>query len=324
MVYLFQEVLYHDSPPVLIVVESTCKDVFTYEIHDKKSEFLAKEDLHDKEFEGLAENEIFAHVDSHSRYYVSEDGSVTFQDVHDRGNEHEDEHDGESEGEDENDGDSGHEDGHDSDSGHEDDHESDSGHEDEHGSGSGLEDDHDSDDGHEDDHESDSGHEDEHDHDHGHEHGHEEDNRKCDYYITVYPTAQFREIFVTDEPFWYASVTIGVFVLASILFFIFDQFVRRNANKVMTVSVRQNAIVSSLFPKKVQEALMAEAKQNEELERLGKAGIKSFLNTDKESGSVKRESLTSRKPIAGTCHRFRMNLTDESHDQLTFSHASLP
>jgi hypothetical protein len=68
----------------------------------------------------------------------------------------------------------------------------------------------------------------------------------------------------------------------------------------MSVALKQNAIVSSLFPKSVQAKLMAEADQNERLGRLGKAGIKSFLSADKESGDMNKDAIAaSSKPIAG-------------------------
>ena len=67
----------------------------------------------------------------------------------------------------------------------------------------------------------------------------------------------------------------------------------------MNVALKQNAIVSSLFPKNVQIKMMAEADENDKLGKVGRAGIKSFLNSDKQTGTTEKEALVSTKPIAG-------------------------
>jgi hypothetical protein len=145
-------------------------------------------------------------------------------------------------------------------------------------------------------------HEDEHDdeHEHASTHSEEIDNRTCHYTIAVYPTKAFQETYVTSDPIWFAFVVLGVFFVTSLIFAVFDRFVRKRTEKVMSVALKQNAIVSSLFPKSVQAKLMAEADQNERLGRLGKAGIKSFLSADKESGDMNKDAIAaSSKPIAG-------------------------
>ena len=124
----------------------------------------------------------------------------------------------------------------------------------------------------------------------------------CQYTISVYPTETFEREYLTNEPILFASVVIGVFFVSSLLFVIFDRFVRKRTEKVMNVAFKQNAIVSSLFPKAVQAKMMAEAEQNEKLGKLGKAGIKSFLNADKLSGEADKDALVSSKPIAGKHH----------------------
>lgn len=131
----------------------------------------------------------------------------------------------------------------------------------------------------------------------------EVEDMTCKYTISIYPTKSFEDAYLTTQPVWYACLVVGIFFLTSLLFIVFDRFVRKRTEKVMNVALRQNAIVSSLFPKSVQAKMMAEVDEHERLGRLGKAGIKSFLNADKGSTEGSRQSLVSNsKPIAGRCY----------------------
>ena len=124
-------------------------------------------------------------------------------------------------------------------------------------------------------------------------------NLTCHYTITVYPTKKFHSEYATKEAMRLASVVIGVFFVTALLFVIFDCIVRKRTEKVMDVALKQNVIVSSLFPKSVHAKMMAAADPNEKLGSLGKAGIKSFLSADQEFVDANKEALVSSKPIAG-------------------------
>jgi hypothetical protein len=126
------------------------------------------------------------------------------------------------------------------------------------------------------------------------------DNRTCSYTIAVYPTKEFQDTHITTDPILFACMVLAVFLLTSLLFVVFDRIVRKRTEKVMSVALKQNAIVSSLFPKSVQAKLMAEADQNEKLGKLGKAGIKSFLNANTALGEPNNDATVAKsKPIAG-------------------------
>jgi hypothetical protein len=224
------EVLYKDvspdgAPPAIVVLENTCNQVFTFEIHGRQLNFVGEEDLHDKGYAHMTIKSSHAHVDVHSSYswdgykqrIADDDGDVI-------GDKHE----------------------------------------------YTLSD--------------------------------ELKRKSCYYNISVYPTKEFQEEYVTTEPVWFACVILGVFFLTSLLFLVFDCFVRKRTDKVMSVALKQNAIVSSLFPTSVRAKIMAEADQNDRLSKLGKAGIKSFLSADKESGDMNKETMvaSASKPIAGT------------------------
>jgi hypothetical protein len=125
-------------------------------------------------------------------------------------------------------------------------------------------------------------------------------DKTCRYTVSVYPTTAYMDAYVTSKPVWYVLVVLGAFFMTSLFFVVFDRFVRKRTDKVMSVALKQNAIVSSLFPKGVQEKMMAEADQNTRLSKMGKAGIKSFLSADNESGDLSKDAVAVvSKPIAG-------------------------
>jgi hypothetical protein len=219
----YQDIMLHDSPPMRAVVESTCHQVFTFEIKGRIGTLVAETDLHDKAFENMAVVDSFSHLDHDDAFYGDAGGGTQVE---------------------------------------------------------------------------------------GDSHGDErvDLNRRseeildttCRYTVSVYPTTAYMDTYVTTKPVWYAIVVLGAFFMTSLFFVVFDRFVRKRTEKVMSVALRQNAIVSSLFPKAVQAKMMAEADQNDRLSKMGKAGIKSYLNTANESGDFKKDVMAvASKPIAG-------------------------
>jgi len=128
----------------------------------------------------------------------------------------------------------------------------------------------------------------------------DEDERICLYTITAYPTNEFRKKFVTGNPIWYAVVVVGVFLFASLMFALLERFLRRRTDEVVNVARKQDDIVSRFFPKMIQETLMDDVDENEELRRVGKEGIRSYLTADKDTVDTHKEASVQRKPIAGT------------------------
>ena len=127
----------------------------------------------------------------------------------------------------------------------------------------------------------------------------------CVYTMSVYPTQTLEDLYRSNEPVLFATVVLGVFLLTSLLFLLFDCMVQRQQSKVVSTALRQNAIVSSLFPKKVQEQMLAEVDAKNRASNTGKAGIKSYLfdvqSKEKSSaneGAEKGGPSDKSKPIA--------------------------
>ena len=119
----------------------------------------------------------------------------------------------------------------------------------------------------------------------------------CIYSISAYPTSKMEEAYRTKKPIWYAVVVLCVFLSTSLYFLFFDSLVKKRQNKVMATAIKQNAIVSSLFPKNIQAKMMAEVEANHTLSTVGKAGLRNFLRDDDDD--KERERLEDKsKPIA--------------------------
>jgi hypothetical protein len=84
------------------------------------------------------------------------------------------------------------------------------------------------------------------------------ENVDCQYYIEIYPTAQFVQSFQTHLPFIFILIAIIVFTITVIVFLLYDRFVQWNNEKAIAAAARSNALVSSLFPSNVRERLLQE------------------------------------------------------------------
>jgi hypothetical protein len=77
----------------------------------------------------------------------------------------------------------------------------------------------------------------------------------CSFQFDVYPTTAFEDVYMSKEPFTFAMISTISFIFASMVFFIYDSFVRRRQHKVMVSAKRTNAIVTSLFPESVRQRM---------------------------------------------------------------------
>ncbi len=116
--------------------------------------------------------------------------------------------------------------------------------------------------------------------------------------ITVYPTEQFQSNYTTIDPLIYTLVVLSIFLFTVLAFCLFDCLVHRRQTIIMNTALRQNALVSSLFPKSIQKQLMEDYEETLN-NRTGKARLSSFLN-DKASGTLEAPLTDDKKskPIA--------------------------
>ena len=76
------------------------------------------------------------------------------------------------------------------------------------------------------------------------------------YTLRVYPSYDFREIFVTDEAAWESAGVAMVFAVAIFIFLVYDCCVQRRQRIVLERAVRATAVVSSLYPENIREHII--------------------------------------------------------------------
>ena len=81
-------------------------------------------------------------------------------------------------------------------------------------------------------------------------------DRGCHYFISVYPSEAFEDEYKTAIPWILVSAVAATLLFAIGMFFVYDRLVERRQTLVLQKAVQSTAIVSSLFPKAVQDRLM--------------------------------------------------------------------
>ncbi|KAL3918318.1 MAG: hypothetical protein SGILL_004297 [Bacillariaceae sp.] len=127
----------------------------------------------------------------------------------------------------------------------------------------------------------------------------------CIYNVTIYPTDEYAVQFYSNNPVTYMLVVVAIFVMTTIAFLLFDYLVIRRQRAIVTTAKKQNALVSSLFPKSIQKKLMEDMEEGEKGEKAkakwnksGTAGLRSYLNDDVINNKGEETHGTGTKPIA--------------------------
>ena len=84
------------------------------------------------------------------------------------------------------------------------------------------------------------------------------------YRIRVYPSQQLEDIHTTSTPWLYAAAVMLLMLFAISIFILYDWYVERRQNKVNSVAVKSDAIITSLFPAKVRDQLFNRQDDEEE------------------------------------------------------------
>lgn len=73
--------------------------------------------------------------------------------------------------------------------------------------------------------------------------------------VHLYPTDNLKKNYETYNAHYYTGGVVAIFVFTSLVFALFDHFVRRQQAKVMERVIQQDKIVSNLFPEKIRDRL---------------------------------------------------------------------
>ena len=134
----------------------------------------------------------------------------------------------------------------------------------------------------------------------------------CAYTVDYYPTKELEDMYLTSKPMFYAVAVAIIFIFTAFVFLAYDWAVQLRQNKVLNAATRTQAIVSSLFPKNVQERIFRDVEEEvrqEEKSKIPTRGfrgnrtkdqLKTFLDDGAGEGTQKYSGPASlkSKPIA--------------------------
>ena len=120
----------------------------------------------------------------------------------------------------------------------------------------------------------------------------------CSYELRVYPSRAYELQYESSQPAIYTTIGVLVFVFTTIVFLIYDCFVRRRQQKMVITAKRSNAIVNSLFPANVRDRLL----EKDTPAREGEMGISKPFRSKFSAGSpistIPQPITRLTKPIA--------------------------
>mmetsp|Transcript_93 Transcript_93/g.261 ORF Transcript_93/g.261 Transcript_93/m.261 type:complete len:1214 (-) Transcript_93:30-3671(-) len=111
--------------------------------------------------------------------------------------------------------------------------------------------------------------------------GQDADNEElCHYTLQVYPTKSMKSDYESQDPLIFAIVVAFIFVFTTMVFLVYDWAVQRRQWMIIRAARKTQAIVSSLFPKNVQDRIMKDV--DEEVQREANAPFASRGNRTKD------------------------------------------
>jgi len=76
----------------------------------------------------------------------------------------------------------------------------------------------------------------------------QDERHKIEYCILLYPTAEFKNHYITYDPVWFSIAAALLCVINGMLFLFYDFIVQRRQKQNMSTAEQSNAVVNSLFP----------------------------------------------------------------------------
>ena len=142
----------------------------------------------------------------------------------------------------------------------------------------------------------------------------------CEYTLDVYPSAVYQQAYQSSRPVIFTFGVIAVFAFTSLVFVLYDSFVRRRQQKVNSVAVKSNAIVSSLFPEQVRDKLF----QDENEEKKKKEAANPFKRSNANNNAFMNAAFDQEGKQSSAKGMNVMNIEDQDDDLLPNPNESAP
>ncbi len=127
----------------------------------------------------------------------------------------------------------------------------------------------------------------------------------CNYTLTLYPTQELQDEFVTAAPWFFFGLVLAIFVLTTIIIFLYDFKVEKNYQETYRKAKQAGAIVSSIFPAAVRRRLYEEDNSADNKVK-GQGGFKQAVPMIVDSQKSKLKGfLNEDAPMAATDNSVR-------------------
>lgn len=112
----------------------------------------------------------------------------------------------------------------------------------------------------------------------------------CAYSVNIYPSQEMEDIFYTSTPTIFACALVAVFLFTSLVFLTYDRCLARRQKVLKNTADRSTEVISSLFPRQVQERLFTQ--HDEKRASMSHEPSSAFKRwSSPADGSRKRQSL---------------------------------
>ena len=82
---------------------------------------------------------------------------------------------------------------------------------------------------------------------------------QCMYNVRVYPSAEMKDAFYTNEPLYFLLIILATFAITSLIFLFYDYTVERRQKIVLTKAIKSTKVVQEMFPENVRDRLFDES-----------------------------------------------------------------
>jgi hypothetical protein len=127
----------------------------------------------------------------------------------------------------------------------------------------------------------------------------------CQYYVHIYPSYELEQRYQTNKAPIYTSIVVLIFIFTAFIFSFYDYLTTRRQLVAQSAAARSQALVSSLFPRTVQQRILDDAQKTHLLTGKStdlygfraKSQLKEFLEEDSDPTMQKPDVFRS-CPIA--------------------------
>lgn len=121
----------------------------------------------------------------------------------------------------------------------------------------------------------------------------------CDISLSLYPTKEFEQSVVTNEPWFITIAVVGVFITTALAFILYDTFVEKRQVAVALTAAKNSNLVRSFLPSHIRDRVLATGLDYNEPDRsFHRIVQESAANSGGFPGDLGNDIEAASKPIA--------------------------